>query len=137
VGKLCILKMVRLVGGVIVSEIESDVGSSSSQGSSPFPSTLTSNITLFGSFTVPLWTLALPVLAGFMLGGAPGGMITTSVLGVGYCLSDSGNSNLSQVRHFLAASRSLDQFLTSQRNPRPQRKANVKSISDYPKPVKC
>jgi hypothetical protein len=85
--------MVKIVGGVIVSELESSNGA---QPALSDGSLLSSSVVVYG-FTVPTWTLSLPILAGFVLGGVPGGMIATSVLGVGYCLSDSSGGSNPQV----------------------------------------
>jgi hypothetical protein len=88
--------MVRIVDGVIVSESESSShGGTLSTGPGP----LLSSYTVVYGYSVPTWTLSLPILAGFVLGGVPGAMMTTTVIGVGYCLGNtSGSSSTIQVR---------------------------------------
>lgn len=85
--------MVKIVNGMITNELKNNEINENNNNSS----LLSSNITLF-NYTVPIWTLSLPIITSIVIGGISGSMIVIGVIGIGYCLSDSqGGSNSSQV----------------------------------------
>lgn len=82
--------MVKIVNGIIVSQLDNESGSSNSSSSD------NNTVKIFG-FKLPLWSIILLLLGSLFFGGMPGAMIVSIGFGVGYFLSSDGRSNTTQV----------------------------------------
>ena len=76
--------MVKIINGVIVSNLESNENNDNS------------NVNIFG-WKLPLWCVGLIVISSFVIGGVPGAIITIVGMGIGYFLNNERNSNTIQV----------------------------------------